>query len=234
MKKRIIKLLIWLSVLLNILMVTAAILAATGKLMPLLAPLIMTNMGTKYERLVSQFEGFTVQSGDVVFLGDSITQGGAWHELFPNRPVRNRGIGGDTTKGILNRLHQVTNGKPSQVFLLIGTNDLSFGETDETIVDNITTILEQITDESPDTQVFVQSILPRRASYQERIETLNIKIRAAIGDRAEWIDLYSLLLDEDGSIADRYSNDELHLLGAGVIRYGRKQLLVWSERPRLG
>ena len=222
MKKRIIKLLIWLSVLLNILVVTAVILAVTGKLIPLLAPLRMTNMESpNYERLVSQFEGFTVQSGDVVFLGDSITQGGAWHELFPNRPVRNRGIGGDRTKGILNRIHQVTSGKPSQVFLLIGTNDVSFGETDETIVDNIVTIIERITDESPETQVFVQSILPRRASYQERIETLNIKIRAAIGDRAEWIDLYSLLLDEDGSIADRYSNDELHLLGAGYT--------VWKE-----
>ena len=141
--------------------------------------------------------------------------------MFPNRPVRNRGIGGDTTRGILNRLHQVTNGKPSQVFLLIGTNDVSFGETDETIVANIVTIIERITDESPGTGVFVQTILPRGASYQERIETLNIKIRAAIGDRAEWIDLYSLLLDEDGSIADRYSNDELHLLGAGYT--------VWKE-----
>jgi lysophospholipase L1-like esterase len=215
MKKRIIKLLICLSVLLNILVVTAVILATTGKLVPLLAPLITTTMGPKYERLVSQYEGFTLQSGDVVFLGDSITQGGSWHELFPNRPVRNRGIGGDTTKGILNRLHQVTNGKPSQVFLLIGTNDVSLGETDETIIANIVSILEQITDESPQTQVFVQTLLPRGASYQERIETLNIKIRSAIGDRAEWIDLYSLLLAEDGSIADRYSNDELHLMGAG-------------------
>jgi lysophospholipase L1-like esterase len=222
MKNRIIKLLIWLSVLLNILVVTAVMLAAMGKLMPLLAPLIMTNMvNPNYERLVSQFEGFTVQSGDVVFLGDSITQGGAWHELFPNRPVRNRGIGGDTTKGILNRLHQVTNGNPSQVFLLIGTNDLSFGESDETIVDNIVSILERFADESPETQVLVQSILPRGASYQERIETLNSRIHAAIGDGAEWIDLYSLLLDEDGSIADRYSNDELHLLGAGYA--------VWKE-----
>ena len=221
MKKRIINLLIWLSVLLNVLVVTAIILATTGKLVPLLAPLITTTLGPKYERLVSQFEGFTVQSGDVVFLGDSITQGGAWHELFPNRPVRNRGIGGDTTKGVLNRLHQVTNGKPSQVFLLIGTNDVNFGETDETIVENIDTIIEQIADESPKTQVFVQSILPRGAPYQERIETLNFKIRTAIDDRAEWIDLYSLLLDKDGSIADRYSNDELHLLGAGYV--------VWKE-----
>ena len=86
MKKSVVKLLLCLSVLLNILIVTAVILAATGKLTPLLAPLITTTMGPKYERLMSQFEAFAVQSGDVVFLGDSITQGGAWHEFFQTDP----------------------------------------------------------------------------------------------------------------------------------------------------
>ncbi len=49
----------------------------------------------------------------------------------------------------------------------------------------------------------------------------NGKIREAINDRAEWIDLYPLFLDEDGSIADQYSNDELHLHGAGYT--------VWAD-----
>ena len=171
-----------------------------------------------------------MQAGDVVFLGDSITRGGSWHEWFPRSPIRNRGIGGDTTSGVLNRLHQVTSGKPSRVFLLIGTNDVMLGESDATIVENIATIVERFARESSETQLFVQSILPRGAGYRDRIEALNRKIRGAIGDRAEWIDLYPLLLDEDGSIADRYSNDELHLLGAGYT--------VWSDaiadrvRPR--
>ena len=218
MKNRVLKLLIGFSVLLNILVLTSVILAATGSLNPLLAPHLV-NVG--YESRVSQFEGFSVQSHDVVFLGDSITRRGSWHELFPNAPVRNRGIDGDTTQGLLARLHQVTRGQPSQVFLLIGTNDIFFGESDETIVDNIVSILQQFADESAETQIFVQSILPRGVSYQARIETLNRKIHVAISDRAEWIDLYHLMLDEDGSIADRYSNDELHLLGAGYA--------VWKE-----
>ena len=95
------------------------------------------------------------------------------------------GIGGDTTSGVLTRLHQVTSGKPSQVFLLIGTNDVSFGESDETIVDNIVTILERFADEAPETEVFVQSILPRGATYRDRIESLNSKIQAAIGELHE-------------------------------------------------
>ena len=64
--KKIVKLLLCLSVLLNILVVTAVILAATGKL-TLLAPLITTTMGPSMSA-VSQFEAFAVQSGDVVFL----------------------------------------------------------------------------------------------------------------------------------------------------------------------
>lgn len=214
------KLLIWLSLLLNVLFISALVLAANGALTSLLSPLIVKFMiQPNHERLVSQFELVSVQPGDVVFLGDSITAGGSWHELFPDVSVRNRGIGGDTTGGVLARLHQVTNGKPSQVFLLIGTNDVMLGESDETIVGNIKTIVDRIADESPGTQVFVQSILPRAAGYRERIEALNGEIHAAIGDRARWIDLYPLLLDADGSIADRYSNDELHLNGAGYAQW---------------
>ena len=225
------KLAIWLSVLLNILFLSAVILAATGNLTSLVAPLIVKRMITpNHERWVSQFDLLSVQPGDVVFLGDSIARGGSWHEWFPRSPVRNRGIGGDTTSGVLNRLHQVTSGKPSRVFLLIGTNDVMLGESDATIVQNIAAIVERFARESPGTQLFVQSILPRGGGYRDRIEALNRKIRGVIGDGAEWIDLYPLLLDEDGSIANRYSNDELHLLGAGYTVW--RDAIADRVRPR--
>lgn len=80
-----------------------------------------------HERWVSQFEVLPVLPGDTVFLGDSITEGGSWHELFPSSRVRNRGIGGEVTTGVLGRVNQISRGAPSQVFLLIGTNDLAFG-----------------------------------------------------------------------------------------------------------
>ena len=212
MKNKMKKLLIGLSVLLNIVVGYVVIGIANGNVPPLVLKFMSE---ADHQRWLSQFEALSVQNGDVVILGDSITRGGSWHELFPNSPVRNRGIGGDTTRGVLARLHQVTSGKPSQVFLLIGTNDLTIGESDEAIVNNISTIVDRLATESPETQVFVQSILPRSDGYRERVETLNDKLRLAIEDRAEWIELYSLMVDEDGSIADLYSNDELHLHGAG-------------------
>lgn len=216
------KALIWLSVGLNVLVLAVVILAMSGSLIGIAAPLFRSYMvNPNYDRWVTQFDELSVEQGDVVFLGDSITRGGSWYELHPDSPIRNRGIGGDTTSGVLARLHQVTSGKPSQVLLLIGTNDIMFGESDETIVSNIVTIVDRFGRESPETQVYVQSILPRAVDYRGRIEALNGKISAAINDRAEWIDLYPLFLDEDGSIADQYSNDELHLHGAGYT--------VWAD-----
>jgi lysophospholipase L1-like esterase len=170
---------------------------------------------------VSQFEVLPVLPGDTVFLGDSITEGGSWHELFPESRVRNRGIGGDVTMGVLARVNQVSRGAPSQVFLLIGTNDLAFGIPEADIVANIRRIIDEILEESPRTEIFVQSVLPRAAEYRERIESLNRLLQPSINGVAQWVELYPLFLDADGSINDAYSNDELHLNGRGY--------LVWRE-----
>jgi len=179
-------------------------------------------MGPMYERWVSQFEALPVSAGDTVFLGDSITEGGIWEELFPELPVRNRGISGDTTDGVLKRLYQITDGKPARVFLLIGTNDLSRGTTPTEVADNINHIVDTIRAESPITRIYVQSVLPRGADYQGRIEELNKLLENTITDRATWINLYPLFLNTgDNSIDNKLSNDELHLLGGGY--------LLWRE-----
>lgn len=178
-----------------------------------------------HERWVSQFEELPISPGDSVFLGDSITEGGSWHELFPESPVRNRGISGDVTQGVLERIDQVRQGQPSQVFLLIGTNDLAFDIPETEIVGNIKKIVDEIHAESEHTQVYVQSVLPRAAEYREQVESLNRATRQAIDGVATWIDLYPLFLDSDGSIKNEYSNDELHLLGAGYV--------VWREAIKL-
>jgi hexosaminidase len=182
------------------------------------AQLIESFLTQQNERWVSQYYEYSVQPSDVVFLGDSITEGGNWDELFPGLSVRNRGISGDVTAGVLKRLHQVADGRPAKVFLLIGTNDLDRDVSDGDIVRNIVRVADDLHAVSPDTELFVQSILPRAREYRERIEQLNSRLRLAIRGKAEWIDLYPLFLDpEHGSIRNDLSNDELHLLGAGYL-----------------
>lgn len=174
---------------------------------------------------VSHFEAFAAEPGDVVFLGDSITEGGRWEEIFPGARARNRGIGGDTTTGVLARLEQVSERRPAQVFLLIGTNDLFAGVPEAQIAENVAAITTRLRAGSPEAQLFVQSVLPRAAKYRARVESLNARLREiARDDGATFVDLYPHFLDaRDGSIRDDLSNDELHLMGPGY-RVWREQI----------
>jgi lysophospholipase L1-like esterase len=178
-------------------------------------------------RLVSAFEALPLVPDDIVFLGDSITEGGPWEELFPDLRVRNRGVGGDTSDGVLRRLEQVTRAEPAKLFLLVGTNDLQRGDSEDEIVANVIEILERLKTETPDTEVYLQSVLPRAASYRERIEALDARLaEVALEQGTEWIDLYPHFLDpETGAIRAELSNDELHLLGPGY--------LLWREQIEL-
>ena len=63
-------------------------------------------------------------SPDIVMLGDSLTEWGNWHELVPEYSILNRGISGDTSSGVLDRLQEVIERRPKVVFVMIGTNDI--------------------------------------------------------------------------------------------------------------
>jgi lysophospholipase L1-like esterase len=207
------------SVALNITVLGLAAWAALGGAVWLVRKLVIT---PHHERLASQHALLEVQPGDTVFLGDSITEGGIWHELFPASATRQRGIGGDTTTGVLARLDPIAQAKPRQVFLLIGTNDLFFGVAQGEIVANVVQIVDRLHAASPQTSVFVQSVLPRAAKFQHRVESLNTALEKAVSGKATWINLYPLFLDPSRTaIDDGFSNDALHLLGKGY--------LVWRD-----
>src|SRR6185312_511847 len=86
---------------------------------------------TYYLQRVSHFETLPQTKGDIIFLGNSITDGAEWPELFNDIRVKNRGISGDITAGVIHRLDEITNRKPAKIFLLIGVNDLARNITTE-------------------------------------------------------------------------------------------------------
>lgn len=156
----------------------------------------------------------------VVFLGDSITYGGSWDKLFPDSPTENRGIGGDSTKGLLRRLDQVIALKPSQIFLMIGTNDLCYNRDVPDIIANYRLILNRFKTQLPDTHVFVQSVLPfndqqfpaRGLRTNANIVRLNGEIRKLAGQFGySYIDLAPAFTDADGRLPAEYTDDGLHL-----------------------
>jgi len=156
----------------------------------------------------------------VVFLGDSITFFGNWDDLFPDSPVENRGIGGDSTRGVLNRLDQVIAMRPAQIFLMIGTNDLCYGRPVPDIAVNYDRILRRFKTELPQTEVYVQSVLPfndqifpsRAYRTNANIRELNKEIRRlAKKYDYQYIDLTPAFTGPDGRLPAKYTTDGLHL-----------------------
>lgn len=169
-----------------------------------------------YRLRMDLFAATPLSSRDIVFLGDSLTEGAQWNELFPDLPVRNRGISGDTTAGVLARLGTVTGSRPAAVFLMVGTNELAPSLDAAPSLARQRQILERIRRESPATRVFVQSLLPRAAAYRERIESYNLALRGiCLEAGVTFIDLYPAFLAPDGALRGELTFDGVHLTGAG-------------------
>lgn len=186
---------------------------------------------TFYMQRSSLFNKLSITSKDIVFIGNSITNGAEWNELFPQKRVKNRGISGDTSEGVFDRLDAVVKGKPAKIFILIGVNDISREIKVETIVLNMKRIVEKIQKESPKTKIYIQSILPVNPDFEmfkghmkpELIKEINQFYQNIAQEyKVNYIDLYSYFL-EDGTdkMNKKYTNDGLHLLGEGY--------LLWRE-----
>jgi lysophospholipase L1-like esterase len=163
-------------------------------------------------------------------VGNSITEGGDWKKLFQDTTVVNRGISGDVTFGVLNRIKEITDRKPSKVFLLIGINDLSRNTPDEVIQENIFSIVTKLKSRSPKTVVYVQSILPTNESFKnlnknfvgkgEHITTINTQLKKYASKlKYKYLDLHSHFTDAEGRMEAKYSGDGLHLNAAGYAHW---------------
>ena len=184
--------------------------------------------GTYYNQRLTLFEKLPDTKGEIIFLGNSITDGGEWCELLGNPRVKNRGISGDTTEGVLFRLNEVTRSKPDKVFLLIGINDLSRGVSKDTVFSNICKIANRIRKDSPKTKVYIQSILPVNDTFglfkghtnkTAEVIWVNVQLKDwCIKENVGFVDLYSRFKMADSEkMNPKYSDDGLHLLGDGYL-----------------
>lgn len=171
----------------------------------------------------SMFRATPISKGAIVFVGNSITEGGNWDELFPDKVILNRGIGGDVTEGVLNRLDEIIRHQPSKIFICIGTNDIAKGLTQEEILSNYSQILESLKSKLPDTKIYIQSILPVGDKVifghsNKRIIPLNKALEKLSSDyNLTYIDLHPFFIDKNGCLKSECTNDKLHLLGEGYL-----------------
>lgn len=196
-----------------------------------LSPTIQAQNDYWHQR-VSLFEKLPIVSSDIVFLGNSITDGGEFQELFGYENVKNRGIVGDVINGVRKRLSQITSGHPSKIFLLIGINDVSHGHTAEKIASMYEALVADIREQSPESQLYIQSILPINNDFRryknllgrEKIVPEVNALLPGIAERngAVYVDLWPAFAGADGKLSRAYTTDGLHLSGAGYKRWAEE------------
>lgn len=179
-----------------------------------------------YPERIALFMQNPLSKNDLVFLGNSITeQGGDWGKRFNNPKAKNRGIAGDTTDGVLARLGEISYCEPKQVFILIGINDLFRDDmTSEKVSNNILKIVNQIHEKSPNTSIFVHTILPTSTvRIKEKIQTTNTLLRNATSNNPfQLIELHTEFTDKDGLMNMNLSNDGVHLNETGYRIWMKK------------
>jgi lysophospholipase L1-like esterase len=187
---------------------------------------------------VNRHEGFLeiAKKGnvDVLFLGDSITDGWrgsgkqVWEKNYTPLKAANFGIGGDRTQHVLWRLqHGELEGiNPKVAVLMIGTNNLG-GNTAEQIAEGVKTIVEEIHKQKPETKVLLLGIFPRSASAKDSARTKIKEINEMIsklddgGKHVKYLDIGDKFLDGEGNLSKDIMPDYLHPNAKGYE--------IWAE-----
>jgi len=193
----------------------------------------------RYFERIQDFKTDPIGYNKIVFLGNSITKGGGdWNKRLGTSNIVNRGISGDITEGVLERLEEIGYYKPIAVFLLIGFNNFftdynsDSGITPDYIYENIIRIKKKIEELSPDTEVYIQTILPMDnkkymkttaeysfllPAYEPSINTQINKVNSLLinNDAFKVIDLASSFKNQKGLLDNTLSDDGVHLNEAG-------------------
>jgi len=179
------------------------------------------------QRRTAWHERLQQDQNAVVFLGDSITQG--WGDdmggNFPGVKLANRGISGDTSRGVLIRLEEdVLALHPRGVVLLIGTNDLEENADPETIAGNLKLILAELKRHNPSMPVVLCQTFPSSATKKrpaEKIKKLNqLYANAVKGDaQVTLVETWLLFADSQGDAKPEEFSDLLHPNKAGYAKW---------------
>ena len=206
------------------------------RLRALLANIVASSIGTvdidnylnHYAERIQEFESEKpISKKDIVFLGNSLTEnGGDWAKRLGIKHVRNRGIIGDNTEGVWKRLESITKGTPKQILITIGINDISQGLNLYTLLENTERIIQKIQQDSPQTLISIQSLLPINEDKlwyrlmkgkSKIIEEYNVLLQnLASRYQLAFINSYPIFLEEGSNqLKAHLTGDGLHINDEG-------------------
>ena len=167
----------------------------------------------QYERENAEYEDYEV---DVAFIGDSLTDGYDLAKYYPQYVTANRGIGGDTTFGVEERLQvSLFDLKPKVVVMLIGANNM------DTMLQNYESILQSLKENLPESKIVLCSLTAMGGEHWGRKNQLAAYNNVSIKLLAQkygytYVDLYSALYDVSiGEVYEGYTVDGGHFTHEG-------------------
>ena len=153
-----------------------------------------------------------------IVVGDSLSQWLPPDMLPQDRFWLNQGISGDTTQGVLNRIHTFANTRPDTIHVMAGVNDLKNGASDVQVLANLEQIMQRLRQQHPDARIIVHSILPTRLASipSDRIRNLNRQIeQKSQGQQVVYLDLHPSFTDDIGDLRYELTTDGIHLSRLG-------------------
>lgn len=181
-----------------------------------------------YAQRVANFRSYPNSTTDIIFLGNSIMDFTDWNELLQLPQARNRGIAGDISFGVLERLDEVTEGKPAKIFILIGINDISRNVPDSIILDNYRRMIQLIRSASPKTKICFNTLLPVNNTFPDRNHFNKDQHIAAVNqglkdickeEKITLIDIHAPFLETDKRLNKAFTYDGLHLNAEGYKKW---------------
>lgn len=171
----------------------------------------------------SLYSDLNIDSADIVFVGNSLTEGFPVTEIYGQR-VKNRGVGGNCTSHLLKRIRSIAVRQPKKIFIEIGVNDFSTGGTVVSAFDNYRGIINAIKEVSPGTQIYVQSVFPTCFGFSGiigNIKSLNDKLRRYCNEQGiVYVDIYNAMI-KNNFLDTTLTSDGIHLNGMGYAIWER-------------
>lgn len=185
---------------------------------------------THYERMSAHYASLG-ETKPIVFLGDSRIEWAEWGDLLGRSDISNRGISGDTTDGVLQRLSSSVPSAGVICVIQLGVNNLFLATPVDRVVDNYRRILDHLITEKQ-ARVILTSVVLAGAQYGElnrQIVACNEQLaRLAASTGATWLDLNSALAT-NGHLAEEFSDDGVHFNARG---YRTISDLIAPQLPR--
>lgn len=166
-----------------------------------------------------------IDTGDVVFVGTSLTEGFPLQEMFHSLKFKNRGIMGNKSCHIMSRIDEIARARPAKIFLELGVNDILAHDPLDSLEVHYQEILNSIFSGSPYTKVYVQSVFPLGGSYGREEDSVKVfdgwLKKYCLDAGLDYIDLFDTFA-KNGAMMPEFTYDGVHLTAFGYTIWKHK------------